>query len=276
MNIIEKQSHNQWLVASLSKGNPLAVSLNGLPIGSEWGVETADRGSFVSATEKGWNNEREWEDVEEGETSSSASLIATLSESKHRIEMYSRCVGETIVRDVSLTTLKDSVFQDFVCRYRFDAIKFPVGIIAGREIKHESRNIWHQFPVHEASITGTLGKITVKATSWEDAGLFRLECYLRDEPSGYWILHLRLMPIYEDLVWIRWHNRFFDVKITGIIAKNILQVRPLKELLWYLAERRGGSPNIQAQPLAVVKQGTKLSISSVLFFTPGGYGDKAE
>lgn len=253
---------------TISKGSPDLIRIGDIVVGDHWGIETADRGSFVSSTEGGWNNHQTVVENHIFDDAGRAVIDVTMSESHHLLTAECAIAGNAIARKISATTLQAGVFQDFVCRFRFDARHFPTGQIAGRTLEHKGSNVWHQFPVHEASVLGPLGSFEVKATDWETADLFTLQCYLRDEPTGLWILHLRMMPIREDLFWIRWQNRFGDLKVTGRAAKVLLRNQRLRKALWYYAERHGGRPNIQAQPLAVVPAATSISIASVATFIP--------
>ncbi|WP_142640249.1 hypothetical protein [Sphingomonas sp. IC081] len=237
-------------------------------MGTHWGIETADRGSFISTTEGGWNNSQNILKELSNDTGGSCLFDVNMSESGHIIEASCEISERTIERIIELKTKRPSVFQDFVCRFRFDARQFPVGNIAGRRLEHRGTNVWHQFPVQEASVSGPIGTFHVQATEWETAGLFELQCYLRDEPTGLWILHLRMMPVREDLFWIRWQNRFGNFKVTDRPADWLLRNRRLRKALWYYAERHGGSPNIQAQPLAVADAGVRLAIRSITTFVP--------
>jgi hypothetical protein len=62
------------------------------------------------------------------------------------------------------------------------------------------------------------------------------------------------------LYWIRWANRFFRLSLGSAISAILLKLPPLKRMLWYLGERTGGKPNLQAQGLARLTKGEVLML----------------
>jgi hypothetical protein len=93
--------------------------------------------------------------------------------------------------------------------------------------------------------------------------------YLRDEP-GFWIVHARLIPKEPcDLYWIRWANRFGTLSLNDLWSRRLLRTKWLKDGLWYLSERRGGRPALQAQGLAVLNPGDCLELQAECEVTPG-------
>ena len=150
-------------------------------------------------------------------------------------------------------------------RFCFSKESFDYAEIAGRRIRHTNSNVWHQYPVTEVILQNKDTRLSVKVVGVvESAGKFKQEMYVRDEPD-HWIVHARLMPIEPyALYWIRWSNRFFRLSFGAHFSSLLLSIPPLKKMLWYLAERNGGSPNIQAQGLACLTNGDVLSLDTIV------------
>jgi hypothetical protein len=184
-----------------------------------------------------------------------------MSEGHWSMDIETRLHDGRISIAQSLTCIDRSVFQDFVIRFKFADSSFAEGWINNCRITHQNRNIWHQ---HEASEVRLLGKRGIIRLSMRGtyADKFRACMYLRDEP-GSWIAHARLVPREPcDLYWIRWANRFGTLSLSDLWSRRLLRSQWLKDRLWYLAERRGGRPALQAQGLAVLDPGDCLALQA--------------
>jgi hypothetical protein len=229
--------------------------------GFNLGNETADRRSFYNPVENSFGVQILKDNV----------YASNDGNERHREVEVSMAEGEwylrtsTLVRDQyikmsqRLTCLENSLFQDFVMRFCFSKESFDQAQIAGRVIRHVNSNVWHQYAVKEVVLENELVQLSVRLLGAETAGKFRQEMYVRDEPN-HWIVHARMIPVEPyALYWIRWANRFFRLSLGARISSLLLMITPLKRMLWYLGERKGGKPNLQAQGLARLNKGEVLS-----------------
>lgn len=230
--------------------------------GGDWGAETADRKSFFTLTERHRGCEYETTSCIPVEHGFLRRVETRMGEGRWAIDIETHVLDRIVAIKQSLTCLDSSVFQDFVVRFKFSKESFATGRIGGRTIRHANTNIWYQYPVSEATLLGPNGTATIRVRHCETAGKFRQELYIRDEPAS-WIVHVRFIPLEpSDLYWVRWGNRFFNWSLSDTTSRRILRARWIKNALWYLAERRGGRPALQAQGLAVLDPGTTISIEA--------------
>lgn len=230
--------------------------------GGDWGAETADRKSFFTLTERHRGCEYETRCCTAVEHGFRRQVETRMAEGRWALDIETRVQEKKISIKQSLTCIEASVFQDFVVRFKFSKASFSSGSINGRTIHHANTNIWYQYPVNVATLSGPNGTVTIRVGHCETAGKFRQVLYIRDEPAS-WIVHARFIPLEpSDLYWIRWGNRFFNWSLSDAMSRRVLRIRWLKKMLWYLAERRGGRPALQAQGLAVLDTGTRISIAA--------------
>lgn len=230
--------------------------------GGDWGAETADRSSFFTLTGRPYGCRIRAEECAKIPDGFVRRVEVEMAEGCWALEVEVTRQGATISVRQTLDCLEDSVFQDFVVRFRFDGDSFEQARIAGRTLAHENRNLWHQYPVQDVWLTGRHGAARIRACSSVTAGKFQQMAYVRDEP-GSWIVHMRLIPSGPpDLYWIRWANRWFTLSVGDRWSRRLLAHRWIKDPLWYLSERRGGRPALQAQGLAVLGRGERIALSA--------------
>jgi hypothetical protein len=167
-------------------------------------------------------------------------------------------------RTQSLRVEASALLQDFVCRYVFPKRDFPRASVAGRLLEHRDRNIWFQYPVDRLTLAGDSLRVDVTSSAVLPSG-WRLEHYVRDEPGPDWIVHARAMPTDPAALWLRWDTRFgriLDVRRRKPLL--LLRRSSLGQSLWYLAERRGGSPNLQLMGMGKLPRNQEMRITSTL------------
>lgn len=229
-------------------------------MGTRWGVETADRGSFFSLDGgHGWVAKRRIDHTSSGIYRHELEVRMAEGHWVLHTEVYPE--GDVLVRHQRLVCLSRTWFQDFVCRFRFCKSLFQTAQIAGRHFAHRGTNRWYQYPVRIATLHGERLSLKVKVSDWYGAGKFNQEMYVRDEPGDAWIVHARLMPSMHDAYWIRWDTRLGRIlNVPDRVARPLLKVPIIKKNLWYRAERTGGRPNLQGQSLVCLEQGDELVI----------------
>ncbi len=242
-------------------GLPSRVLYAGQEIGPAWGCETADTGGFFSFDQQVARCSLREISVGEANGWHHREVEVVLPHARFNLRHEMSIEKDQILRRQSLRTLAPSVLQDFVCRFVLWKNIFARAEISGKSFHHRNSNIWHQYPVGSATLFGDRLAVTVETLQWEGDAHFLRFAYVRDEPSGCWIVHVRLLPAREDLLWLRWDTRFGRlIDLQGRVARALLSLPPLKRRLWYMAERRGGRPQLQAQPLAVLPEGTRISM----------------
>lgn len=234
--------------------------------GKNWGGETADRISFFNPIENAFGVEvlKESWHTDADCKGSQYHVEVLMGEGHWYMDGDTRIKGNKIRVSQRLTCLEKSLFQDFVVRFCFDTESFTTAIIDEKIVRHLNRNIWYQHPVAKAILENEYQRLHVQVVSAETAGKFRQEMYVRDEP-GHWIVHARFIPAEPyAMYWIRWTNRLFRLSLGPRLSALLMKIAPLKRYLWYLGERRGGRPNLQAQGLAYLESGESLVMDVVL------------
>jgi len=243
-------------------GLPISVAYGSVMIGENWGLETADRRSFFTPTESVLNCVVRNQDSRVVDGGAQATWSVTMAEGSWSCLAKTENRISEIYRFQELTCDKDSLFQDFIMRFRILKSSFPTAFIGGKLFRHEEKNIWHQFDVTCVELAGAEGRLRLSLNDWAGAGAMKPVMYVRDQPGDSWVVHVRLIPTKEEVLWIRWMTRFGTLlSMPHWLSKLILSIPIARRALLYRAEARGGRPNIQAQPLARVSVGGKLSLA---------------
>jgi len=233
----------------------------------DWGAETADRLSFFSLTDKPVGCEiKNLREPSHSMSCASRFVEVDMAEGRWNLEITSTIDSNRIVVSQTLTCQDTSIFQDFVMRFKFKKDSFEYGEIGGVRIPHKNSNKWYQYPVNKVSLNGVSGAVKISVLSAQTQNKFTQEMYIRDE-RDYWIVHARLMPIEPcDYYWIKWSNRFFTLSLSDRLSRILISLPKLKHLLWYMSERRGGRPQLQAQGLSKLTAGQTLQLTAEVKF----------
>jgi hypothetical protein len=242
-------------------GLPAGLADGGTVLSHGWDVETSDREAFFSLTQPHGRKP----EARAGDAGTSR-YRTVMPEGRWELELSTGMDGTTVHRAQTLTATGPVLVQDFVCRYRFPTAVFPRARISGRELRHTGSNIWHEYRTGEVELIGPDRTVTVR-TRFTPTGraALRLDHYVRDEPGPDWVVHARLIPDPEALRWLRWDTRWgrlLDVRNPAVL--RLLTTARLDRRLWYLAERRGGRPNLELLGLAALDPGTALRLDSWL------------
>jgi hypothetical protein len=230
--------------------------------GERWGVETADRLSFFTLTEllRGCEIISDHHSVERDRACRWVEV--RMREGHWRVGISTTIRQECVNYEAELVCKDVSLFQDFVLRLTFERSSVRYAKIADQVVRHEDTNVWHQYAVDQAWLYSDSGfaEVKVDTSATETAGRFQQVLYVRDQP-GLWVVHARLIPIEPaDVYWVRWINRLFCVSLNHQQSTWLLQNPWIKRNLWYLSERRGGRPQLQASGLARVDVGQRLRL----------------
>lgn len=244
-------------------GLPSRVIAGNSVLGENWGAETSDRHSFFTLTGNSVNCRVLSDKSYKKNGVIIRELIVEMVQGTFLLRHEVQQEEGIIFRRQKLVCITDSVFQDYVTRYKFNKSLFANAEIAGHSFVHRGSNIWNQFKTKSAKLHGEDFNVRINVTNCETEGKFRQEMYVRDEPGDSWIVHGRLIPDPPEKLWIRWDTRYGRIiDISGRTASLILRNNLLRRYLWHLAERKGGRPNIQAQGLAFLPEGSTISLDT--------------
>ncbi len=253
------------LLPPVAAGLPAGLLADGNALTDGWDIETSDREAFLTLSQSHGRKP-----TLTAATALSARYEAEMPEGRWQLELATQVEEDGVRRSQTLSASTPLLMQDFVCRYRFPKALFPAARIAGHTLTHSGANVWHQYPVSRLELLGPAWVVHLSASSTVigDAR-FRLDHYVRDEPGPDWVVHARMMPSPEDQRWLRWETRWGRIlDVRSGPALRVLSALGLDRPLWYLAERRGGRPNIALIGLARLGAGAELSLVSELRVIP--------
>lgn len=139
-----------------------------------------------------------------------------------------------IRRDYRLIAKCDSFLGDFVVRAAFRSEDWLHGGIPGKVWRHRSGNTMYQYPCQSACVWNDHEEVDFRTLNVVSPDTLDNLIYLRDEPSGLWILHHRLLTrdgaCDEYVLRVR-HNIWSSQK------SSFVTNRWIRRLLWRFAER---------------------------------------
>lgn len=251
------------------RGFPAAIRIGAIA-GTAFGIETADRHSFFTLAPERFgarilSDSAPNLDPETGERR----LSVEMAEGKWDAILTASPGPRHLTLAASLTTLSPSLFQDFVLRAVFSRDSFTEAEIGGTRFAHADHNLYHQFAVDNARLSGPGGTATIQVSEAATGPWFDQLLYVRDAPEG-WVIHARLLPKppYAKL-WVRWFNRFARFSLPDALSHALLSVPGVRRRLWYAAERGDAHAlQLQASGLAGVPAGETLSLAMEISFDP--------
>lgn len=202
-----------------------------------WGIETADSSSFFSL-EDGVGYRYQLEDFSHviHESGANTSLISKMKQGRWKLECTDQIATRSVLRTAILTCLDDSVFMDYVMRFRFKKEHFHSATINGQTYTHKNTNIYNQHPVDHVSLDG-ITKLTVRIRDKKCPDSFVPMMYVRDR-GDEWIVHARMIPRNGTFDVIKMCNRYMGTRpLPQWITKLLLIIPSIKEKLWYRGER---------------------------------------
>ena len=202
-----------------------------------WGIETADSWSFFSMEEGiGYRFTVLDKKISVSNDRLTSFFHVKMREGEWILETADIIVGNSISRTAKLKCITDSIFMDFVVRFRFKKYFFSSGEIANKKIKHTSSNVYHQFEVTHASLVGDALSVDVKIVEAKTNNKFTPCLYIRDHQDE-WVVHARMIPIGADKEVIKLCSRYFKTSpLPNFLTKVILSSKKIKNYLWYHSE----------------------------------------
>ncbi len=230
-----------------------------------WGVETADSSAFFSLEDGvGYRYSLESFEQKRYEDTLITTLVCKMKEGKWKLECVETVGEELLNRKLTLTCLEESVFMDFVLRFRFLKNFFPRAEIAGNYFDHCDSNIYHQYETKVASLIGDR-PLKVVVNSVTHPRCMTPKMYVRDRHDE-WIVHARLLPNKWNYEVIKLCNRVVKTRpLPQWISRPLLKSKKIRDSLWYRGEvapfKRGIMRYINplAIPLVKLPKGEVLS-----------------
>ena len=241
------------------------IFLNEKNLINPWGIETADSFAFFSLEDGiGYRYQVIEENFNVTQQCYTSFSHIKMREGEWKLSTKDELVGNKIIRTAELLCVEDSIFMDFVVRFRFKKEYFNEAHINGKKITHTKSNVYHQFEVNKAQLKGPDYQVNVATTYWDCANEFIPHLYVRDHQDE-WVIHARMIPknAYKNV--IKLCSRYFKtLPIPQFMTNLLLLSSTIKKYLWYRSERipyknrimKFFSPN--AFPMIKLKKGQSL------------------
>jgi hypothetical protein len=203
-----------------------------------WGFETADSSAFFSLEKGvGWRAKKIAESYVFDERHFEARVTALMKEGKWALSIDDTLSDNVIIRKVEAITLKDSVFMDFVMRFRFKKEFIEYAEIADRRYYHHNTNVYYQYPVNRVYLQGKGFGIEISVLDQIVPEKMEPVMYVRDHKDE-WVVHVRMVPKSWDKEVIKICTAWAGTRpLPQFISRTLLAVKSIKEALWYRGER---------------------------------------
>jgi hypothetical protein len=211
---------------------------NGNNIINPWGFETADSSAFFSLEKGvGWRHQKLAEDYYSSDQTYNAKITTQMKEGKWELVIADHIQDNTIVRKVEAVTLKESVFMDFVMRFRFKKEFIEYAEIADHRYHHHDTNVYYQYPVDHVFLKGIAFNVKISVIDMIVPSKMESVIYVRDH-EGEWVVHVRMVPREWDKEVIKLCTAWAETRpLPQWISKPLLRLSGIKEILWYRGER---------------------------------------
>ncbi|MRS01739.1 hypothetical protein EG832_00690 [bacterium] len=203
-----------------------------------WGVETADSSAFFSLEQGvGWRHSRIDENYQWDDREYRARVTTKMKEGLWRLDVQDQVVGgDSLVRRCEIECLEDSVFMDFVMRFRFRKNFFEYAEIAGNRYVHNNTNIYYQFPVSSVYLKGHGFGVEIRINDALVPEQMTSCMYVRDYKDE-WVVHARMLPTKPYKNVIKLCNRWTGTRpLPQFLSNMLLTSKSVKSALWYRSE----------------------------------------
>lgn len=231
---------------------------------NSWGTEFGDWYGFFSQARMGGTNVKVVDGSIDTDTCGASTWAQVdLPRGSWLFEGSELLEKGVIRRTYRLTALADSMLGDFVMRWALPAAQWPTGIAGQDALSHSMANHMHDTSASVLALRSTSGLYTEGELSRWDAPASLQPCsYLRDEPSGSWIAHHRLLA--DESLCAEYVLRVWRLTLSSK-SLPLIGVPFLRRPLWRRAERRPGRrPTIQIGGNARLQQGETLCLDGLL------------
>lgn len=158
-----------------------------------------------------------------------------------------------------------TLLGDFVARFTIND-PTATATIDGHNFEHKSKNRYNQFETDSAVVNGSWGKFEVTINSSSLPSGFTMHMYVRDDPSGEWVIHVRALALDGRSRFLRFYRTpLFPVSIKRIetLDRFLERVPRVQRRLSYFREQTNihdWLAPFQLVELAPVKRGEPISI----------------
>ena len=204
-----------------------------------WGFETADSSAFFSLEQGvGWRNKKISEEYVCNNKSFLAKVVAQMSEGEWELNVTDQLHNNTINRKAEILTLQDSMFMDFVMRFRFKKEYIEYADIAGRRYYHKNSNVYYQYPVGNVMLKGRGFDINIVVVDSIVPDKMEPVIYVRDSKSE-WVIHVRMIPKAWDKEVIKICTAWAGTRpLPQVVSNALLKIDSIRDAIWYRGERR--------------------------------------
>lgn len=203
-----------------------------------WGIETADSSAFFSLEKGvGWRNTRYFEKYEVSDDQYKANVVCGMKEGMWELNVDDCICKNGVIRKAHAVTHKDSIFMDFVMRFRFKKEFIEYAEIAGEKYIHRNTNVYYQYPVDMVFLQGKGFGIRISVLDKIVSEKMMPVMYVRDH-CDEWVVHIRMIPKSWDKEVIKICTSWAGTRpLPQLISQPLLAIKSLKKALWYRGER---------------------------------------
>ncbi|MBT5492083.1 hypothetical protein HOK00_07565 [bacterium] len=203
-----------------------------------WGFETADSSAFFSLEKGvGWRYKKLEETYNFDDFSFEANLITQMQEGKWQLNIEDNIEENTIIRKIEAITLEECFFMDFVMRFRFKKEFIEYAKINDKKYFHNNTNVYYQYPVDKVFLKGKGFGINISILDKTVPEKMEPVMYVRDNKDE-WVVHVRMVPKEWDKEVIKICTAWAGTRsLPQFISKPLLNIKAIKDALWYRGER---------------------------------------
>lgn len=211
----------------------LHLASNGLTV--ECNFEMGDWLSYVSAGRDATHATRRTvkRDVADGWRSTTHRI--DLAAGSYEVSQTERIDGNAVDRQLTVVPVTKALLGDVVIRFSIPDAEDMTATIDGNTFDHEGRNSYHQYGTDSAGIEGRRGRFDVRAMDCSIPSGMDLVTYVRDEPGGAWVVHVRALAQDGDDGVLRLYRG--GVTHFPALDEIVSRIPPLADRLRYLRER---------------------------------------
>lgn len=204
-----------------------------------WGFETADSSAFFSLEEGiGHRYHVVNEQYNFDDMNYQATVNCCMKEGHWALNINDSIVnGQSIERSVEAITLEDSIFMDFVMRFRFKKDEIQYALIDNKKIYHHNTNVYYQFPVRKVFLKGHTFDINIIILDCIVPDKMEPVMYVRDH-GDEWVVHARMIPKEWDKEVIKICTNWAETRpLPQLLTNMLLKSDILRNSMWYRGER---------------------------------------
>lgn len=189
-------------------------------------------------------------------------IEVSLPEAHLRFQGVESLHSGKLIRTYRLQALEKSLLADFVIRSGFSCKLWPKAILGDKELFHRGKNSLFE---RDEGIVQMVGSFPTAILEPNYASLLlplQHLTYVRDEPSGAWIVHQRVLTKNgsSDEYVFRMRHHLFSSYTCGVVGNRVF-----RKVFWRLAERFWGRiPTIQVGGNVIFLPGSEIELQQVI------------